>query len=273
MRPSDLARRGADYLSRHGVASPRADAEALLGSIMQVDRAALYLAAEPLRPSDARALGRALCARASGVPLQHLTGVQAFRGLLLRVRPGVFIPRPETEILVDEALARLDGVDAPRVVDTCTGSGAVALAIASECPAARVIAIDASPDAVSLAAENAAALGLSVEIAQGDLLEPAVGPLDLVTCNPPYVPIATRDALPPDVAAEPALALFGDPSFVGRLCERAMPLLRPGGWVVVEIEESTADAVCALATRAGFVDARVRRDLAGRDRVVAARRP
>ncbi len=273
MRPADVVRRGAEYLARHDVASAEANAEALLVSVLGVDRSALFLTTEPLDRDQARAFGRALCARASGVPLQHLTGVQGFHRLTLRVRAGVFVPRPETEVLVEEALERLANVVGPFVVDTCTGSGAVALAIAAARPDARVVAIDAAPDAIALASENAAALGLAVEVIVGDLLCPIGGPVDLITCNPPYVPIADRDALPTDVAAEPEFAVFGDPAFVARLYEHAVSRLRPGGWVVVEIEESTADTIRSLAAEAGLVDVRVRRDLAGRDRVVAGRRP
>lgn len=272
MRPSEVARRGADYLARHGVETSEANAERLMAWVLGTDRAGVAVA-ETLSPEQARAYGRALCSRCTGTPLQHLTGEEGFRRLVLSVRPGVFVPRPETEILVETALACIVAVDEPEVVDACTGAGAVALAIADERPDARVSAMDLSPEAVALAADNASRLGLAVAVAEGDLLEGVVGPIDLVTCNPPYVPDDRREALPVEVLADPELAVFGGPPIYARLFGQAFGLLRPGGWVVVEIEESTAAVVAGLAIEAGFEEVSVRQDLNGRDRVVAARRP
>jgi release factor glutamine methyltransferase len=176
-------------------------------------------------------------------------------------------------VLVEVALDRIDDVAAPIVADACTGSGAVSLSIAQERPDATVSGTDLSAEAVALARENALALGLRVEIRRGDLLEPIEGPLDLVTCNPPYIPLAARDDLPPDVRADPDVALFGGPDIVERLYAQAWDRVRGGGWVVVEIEESTGPVVRGLAQRAGYERAEVHADLAGRDRIVAARRP
>src|SRR5262249_26650726 len=155
MRTTDVVRRGADYLARHEVEAPRANAEALLASVLGVDPPAVRTWDTEPSAEQARAYGRALCRRASGTPLQHITGEQAFRHLVLRVRPGVFVPRPETEVLVDVALARIGEVAAPVVADVCTGTGAIALAIAQERTDAIVIAADRSPEAVALAHENA----------------------------------------------------------------------------------------------------------------------
>ena len=273
MRPSEVVRRGAEYLERHGVQSPETNAEALLLSVLGTDRRGLAAREAGLTGAEARRYGRALCRRCTGTPLQHLTGEQGFRRLVLRVGPGVFVPRPETEIVVEVALERLAGQAAPVVADACTGTGAIALAIAQEHPGAKVVATDLAPEAVALARENASALGLEVEVREGDLLGPIEGPLDMVTCNPPYVPEETRATLPSDVLADPELALFGGPALYGRLFTQALARLRPGGSVVVEIEESSAAAIAALAVEAGFAEPEVHRDLAGRDRVVAARRP
>ena len=272
MRTADVLRRGTDYLARHGVEAPRANAEALLENVLGLDRTALLTADREPDAAESRAFGRALCRRASGTPLQHLTGTQAFRHLAVRVRPGVFVPRPETEVLVDVALDRLAGVTRPLVADVCAGTGAIALAIAQERPDATVIASDVSAEAVALARENARALGLAVEVRDGDLLEPIDGPVDLVTCNPPYVPIEARADLPREVLADPDLALFGGPEIVARLFRQAGGRLRHGGWVVVEIEESTGDVIGGLAVDAGLETVSVHPDLAGRPRVVAARR-
>jgi release factor glutamine methyltransferase len=273
MRASDVARRGADYLARHDVASPRVDADALLASVLGVDPGALPTWESEPSAEQSRAYGRALCRRASGTPLQHLTGEQPFRYLTIPVRPGVFVPRPETEVLVDVALARIERVASPAVADVCTGTGAIALSIAKERPDARVVASDAAPEAVALARENARALALAVDVREGDLLEAVEGPLDLVTCNPPYVSPEARDALPREVLADPERAVFGGVEIVARLFAQAFERLRPGGWVVVEIEESTGEEVRGLAAAAGYAEVSETPDLAGRPRVVAARRP
>jgi len=276
MRPSEVARRGADYLDRHGVASPRAESEALLQRILGVDRASLFAREQGLSTAEAKAFGRALCRRCTGTPLQHLTGEQGFRGLVLQVRSGVFVPRPETEMLVEIAL-ELTTVPEPIVVDAGTGSGAIALAIAQERRGATVYATDVSREALALAAENAAALSLSVTFLHGDLLAPLPpelnGRLDLVVANPPYLSADVRDDLPADVLADPAQALFGDADLSGRLFHEAAVWLRPTGVVAVEIDASSADTMAAVAGSSGFEDVRVHPDLTGRDRVVTGRRP
>jgi release factor glutamine methyltransferase len=277
VRPSEVVRRGAAYLDRHGVQSPRANAEWLMASVLGADRATLATRSEPLTPAQARAYGRALCRRCGGTPLQHLTGEQGFRRLVLRVRPGVFVPRPETEVLVDVALDLLGPAVSPVVADACTGTGAVALAIADERPGAVVHATDVAPEAVALARENAEALGLAVTVHEGDLLEglprALAGALDLVTCNPPYVPREREPELPAEVLADPPLAVFGGPALYERLFAEARTWVRSGGAIAVEIEETTASAIAALAAAAGWIDVAVRRDLVGRNRVVSGRRP
>lgn len=276
MQPAQVVRRAAEYLERHGVESPVPTAERLLSHVLGTDRTGIY-ARDGLTSQEAKLFGRALCRRCAGEPLQHVTGEQGFRRLILRTRPGVFVPRPETEILVEAVLDALTGVEAPVVVDVATGSGAVALAIADERPDATVLASDLSPEAVALARENAGALGLAVTVFEGDLLGPLPddlrGRIDAIVCNPPYVALEARGSLPPDVLAEPALAVFGGIELYERLFEQAAGWLRPAGLAAVEIEESTSAAVSKAARREGFEDLRVRRDLTGRDRVVAGRRP
>lgn len=276
MRPAQVVRRAAEYLERHGVESPVPTAERLLSHALGTDRTGIY-ARDGLTSQEAKLFGRALCRRCAGEPLQHVTGEQGFRRLVLRVRPGVFVPRPETEVLVEAVLDGLAGTEAPVVVDAATGSGAVALAIADERPDATVFATDLSPEAVALARENAVALGAVVTVLEGDLLAPLPrdlrGRTDAVVCNPPYVAPEARDSLPADVLAEPALAVFGGIELYDRLFEQASAWLRPGGLVAVEIEEGAAQLVSKAAGREGFQDLAVRQDLTGRDRVVAGRRP
>jgi release factor glutamine methyltransferase len=272
MRPALVLRRSAEYLSRHDVESPLPTAEILLASVLGTDRAGLYARDEGLSAAEAKRFGRALCSRCSGVPLQHLTGEQAFRRLTLIVRPGVFIPRPETEILVEHALAAVTGSPSPAVVDVGTGTGAVALK--DERPDARVLAIDLSPEAVDLARANAGRLGLDVAVAEGDLLDPVPatlrGTVDLIVSNPPYVPADDVRTLPRDVRADPARALVGGIEVYERLFAQASGVLRPGGTVVVEIGETQRDPVVAAVVTAGFVRVEVHPDLTGRDRVVSA---
>jgi len=258
------------------VESPIPTAERLLSHVLGTDRTGMYARAG-LTSQEAKLFGRALCRRCVGEPLQHVTGEQAFRRLTVHVRPGVFIPRPETEVLVQVVLDEITRFEDPAVVDVATGSGAVALAIADERPDATVYATDLSPEAVDLTRENAATLGLGVTVFEGSLLQPLprhlLGELDAVVCNPPYVAFEARGSLPPDVRAEPELAVYGGLDLYERLFEQAFAHLRPGGSVAVEIEESTADAVSKAAEREGFEGVSVRRDLAGRDRVVSGRRP
>jgi release factor glutamine methyltransferase len=276
MRPAQVVQRAADYLRRHDVESPVPTAERLLAHVLSTDRARLYARAG-LTSQEAKLFGRALCRRCAGEPLQHVTGEQGFRRLTLRVRPGVFIPRPETEVLVQVALDGLASVEAPVVVDVATGTGAVALAIKDERPDATVHATDVAPEAVRLARENADELGLEIAVVEGDLLGPLPEELresvDAVVCNPPYVALEARGSLPRDVLAEPELAVFGDPELYERLFAQAHGWLRPGGFAAVEIEEHGADTVARIAKQEGFVDVTVHEDLADRDRVVGARRP
>ncbi len=276
MRPAQVVERAAEYLERHGVESPVPTAEGLLSHVLGTDRTGMY-AREGLTSREAKLFGRALCRRCVGEPLQHVTGEQGFRRLTVRVRPGVFVPRPETEVLVQVALDGLTETKTPTVVDVATGSGAVALAIKDERPDATVYAVDLSPEAVALTRENAQALDLEVTVLEGDLLSPLPGDLrgglDAVVCNPPYVALEARDSLPPDVLAEPELAVFGGIDIYERLFHQAFASLRPGGLVAAEIEESTAASVSAAAEQEGFAELSVRRDLTGRDRVVSGRRP
>ena len=276
MRPTEVARRGAGYLARHGVDSPHVESETLLLRILDIDRTTLFTRNAGLTTAEAKAYGRALCRRCTGTPLQHLTGEQGFRRLVVQVRPGVFVPRPETEMVVDVALA-LAGEPRPIVIDVCTGTGAVALAIADERPGATVYATDVSAEAVELARANAAQLGLDVLVFHGDLFASLPtdlrGRTDLVVANPPYVPVADAASLPADVRADPARAVFGGVEFATRLLGGALGWLRPGGAVAIEIEERTAPAVMAAARDAGFDDVLVHPDLNGRDRVVSGRRP
>jgi release factor glutamine methyltransferase len=276
MRAADVVRRGADYLRRHDVQSPLPTAELLMMHVLQTDRTGVYVR-DGLTSAEARTYGRLICRRCTGTPAQHLTGRQAFRTLDLAVRPGVFVPRPETEVVVETALRAIRTTVAPTVVDVGTGTGAIALSVKAERADARVVATDRSAGAVELARANAAQLGLDVEVLQGDLLSALSGDLrgrvHVVVSNPPYVTADELAHLPVDVRADPPDALLGGPQVVARLLREALGWLAPSGHAVVEIGERQADEATAAAAVAGFVDVAVHVDLTGRNRVVSARRP
>ncbi|MGA9162192.1 MAG: peptide chain release factor N(5)-glutamine methyltransferase [Actinomycetota bacterium] len=276
VHPAEVLVRATDYLERHGVESPRATAEILLMHVLGTDRAGLYARASGLDPREARMFGRAICQRCTGTPVQHLTGEQAFRRITIDVRPGVFVPRPETELLVEHALAAVGDREDPVVVDAGTGTGAVALAVKDERPDATVFATDLSIEAVELARSNASRLGLGVTVLEGDLLEPLPddlrGWVDLVVSNPPYVPAEEVEDLPPEVRADPRLALVGGVEVTRRLAGQSSRWLRDGGTLAVEIDARSGEDVARMLS-VSFADVRIQRDLAGRDRVVLARAP
>jgi release factor glutamine methyltransferase len=269
VRPSEVVSRAAGYLGRHDVESPRETAEALLQYFLDTDRAGLYARREGLDTRTARLFGRALCQRCHGVPLQYLTGEQQFFDLVLGVAPGVFVPRPETEVLVERALEVFP--EAGTAVDVGTGTGAVALAIKRFRPAASVWASDVSEDAVRVARANASRHDIGIEVLHGDLLAALPGDLrgtvDLVVSNPPYVTRAEYAALPVEVRAEPYEALVGTTEVLGRLIEEAPGWLAADGWLVVEIGSSQGREVRWLMAER-FENVEVLPDLAGRDRMV-----
>jgi len=256
--------------------SPRLDAELLLAHAMPASRSAVI--AFPERPVDAEAARRfaALVARrAAGEPLAYIVGEKEFRSLTLTVGPAVLVPRPETEHVVDAALAALSGIASPDVLDAGTGSGAIALAIKSERPDAAVVAVDASEAALAIARANAERLGLDVEWLASDWFA-AVGErtFDVIVSNPPYV--ESGDPHLDALAHEPRAALDGGPDGLGAiraLLAGAPARLKPGGVLIVEHGSGQQGRVIAVAAAAGFELAEGGRDLAGHDRYVVLRRP
>lgn len=271
-------RRLTGRLAAAGVPTPVADARLLVAAALGWSATRLGLdAAEPLPATAGRRLREWARRRAAREPLQLIVGTVGFRYLDLRVRPGVFVPRPETEVLAGEAIARTPtgGV----VVEPCTGSGAVACAVAHEARPARVVATDSSSAAVALARANARRLGLAVEAHRGDLLDgvPAAlrGHTDVLVCNPPYLSWDELEALEPEVRDwDPPEALVAGPDgheTTDRLVAAAGQWLRPGGWLVVEVADTRAERTRRGCLSAGLADARVVEDLAGRERIVCAR--
>lgn len=302
------------YLAQHADGNPRVSAQWLVAEAIGVSRMQLFLDAERPLTADERALLRDWTRRrGAGEPLQYITGETAFRHINVKVRPGVLIPRPETEVLVSEALALLPAAEKPQdaldrevlrqlaeigeiendeagedsdsmllVADICTGSGCIACSIAYEHPRAHVIATDISPEAASLARENVETLGLSerVDVLECDLGEGIderrMGELDLVVSNPPYIPTDVLAHLPEEVAQhEPALALDGGTDGLAvfrRLLDWCAVALKPGGGLAFELHETCLNDAAAEADYAGFANVRIVEDLAGRPRILTARK-
>ncbi|MGL5856934.1 MAG: peptide chain release factor N(5)-glutamine methyltransferase [Angustibacter sp.] len=288
-------------LTDAGVPSPRHDVEALAAHVLGVAASSVRLA---LLRGDRLALdpafGEAVARRAERVPLQHLTGTAPFRTLELAVGPGVFVPRPETELVagagVDAARRAVSSGRRPVVVDLCAGSAALALSVAAEVPSARVHAVELSAHAVAWAQRNIDALGLTVQLHQADVTDPAfpaaflrsvidlrpdpgaadLAAVDIVVSNPPYIPPGASPVDPEVRDHDPPMALYGggpDGLLIPRAVVRvAARLLRPGGVLVLEHADVQQDAVLAMMTGSAWDAAVGHHDLTGRPRYAIARR-
>ncbi len=305
----DVLRWTTTRFEERGLASPRLDAEILVAHALGVPRLQLYVQFDrPLAPEELASIRELVKRRQAGESVAYVVGKKEFWGLDFAVDARVLVPRPDTETLVDEALARIgraarppvtrapraaDAEDeappvdeappahfvaAPRVVDVGTGSGAIAVTIAKERPDAVVFASDASAEALAVARANAERHGAAITFLEGDLAAPlaAHAPFDLITANLPYVPTGDLAALAPEVRAEPRRALDGGADgldLVRRLVTDAPALLAPGGAIVLEIGIGQARETAGLCAAAGLADVRVRRDLGQIERVVSAVRP
>lgn len=307
-----LVRAGAQTLAESGVASPEADALELAAHVLRVEpsevRRRMVLGGD-LPASFEDTYAAQLAERARRIPLQHLTGRAHFRRITLAVGPGVFVPRPETEVLVDLALAEIDRrqasrawangplgegrsqgrlaageepeVSGIRVVDLCTGSGAIALSVKDERPEATVRALELSVDALAWAEHNRRALGLDVDLTQGDATRPCFpdwhGTVDVVTVNPPYIPVGAVPIDPEVRDHDPEIALYGGSddglAIPLRVATVASSLLRPGGLMLMEHADSQGDSLpTALRSSGAWTDVTDHLDLSGRPRVTSARR-
>jgi release factor glutamine methyltransferase len=271
-----------DFLKRRGAESPRLDAEVLLAQVLGWERVQLYTHFEEEVGSQPRAAFRELVRRrAEGTPVAYLVGRKEFYSLKLAVSPAVLIPRPDSEFVVVEFLAATKSLENPRAVDVGTGSGCLALACARQHKAARFVAIDVSPEAIAVAEANARAHGLAdrVEFRQGDRLGPVAddGPFDVILSNPPYIPTDVIPTLEPGVRDyEPHRALDGGADglrVVAPLIAEAVPLLRPGGHLILEIGSDQEAPVRDLIAAQPLLDlAPTVRDHANHPRVIRARR-
>ncbi len=271
-----LIKDGAARLAAAGVPDPRLDAEYLLAEALHAPRLNLLLSMETaVPPAAAEQFENSLRRREMREPLQYILGSQPFFGLTLTVTPDVLIPRGDTEALCEWALDTLPRTAPAQVLDLCTGSGALAIAIRHERPQAQVTAADISPAALAVARQNACALHVAVRFVQGDLFAPVAGQVfDLIVSNPPYIPTGDLSGLQREVQFEPSLALDGGADgldFYRRILRDAPRYLSAEGRLGLEIGDGEADAVAAMMAP-DFEDIRTLCDLGGRTRVVAGRK-
>ena len=267
---------GARSLGNHSD-SPRLDAELLLGKILGLSRSGLIARGnDPVANECASGYANLIEQRVKGAPIAYLTGTREFWSLMLRVTPAVLVPRPETEVLVELALQHLPehqtspAARAYSVLDLGTGSGAIALAIASERPGARVTGVDISPSALEVAIQNARDLGLSrIDWRLGSWFAPVPGErFDIIVANPPYV--AAADPALEKLAAEPAIALCDGPTgleALSAIVAAAAPHLHDNGWLMLEHGSTQAPDVARLLERHGFTEVRSHLDFSGCPRV------
>jgi release factor glutamine methyltransferase len=277
---ADMVRMAREFLERKGVEAARLEAELLVAHALSLDRLQLFLQFDrPVGPAEVDRARDLLVRRGRREPTAYIVGAREFYGRTFRVGPGVLIPRPETEHLVDRAIeiGRATPDRPLRIADLGTGSGCIAITLALELPGATVLAVDASGAAVLCARENALGLAATLEVVEGDGLAALAeaGRFDLVVSNPPYVSRDERASLAPEVREhEPDIALFapaGDTDFwVRTLLERARDWLAPGGTLLVELGLGQAARVRPIAERLGWKVA-FHRDLAGIERLLEAR--
>lgn len=282
----ELLGKAVPYLADAGIETARLDAEVLLADILAMDRIGLYVNFDrPLEKREVDAYRQALIQRAKRIPLAHIIGKKEFMSLDFKVTPAVLVPRPETELLVETAIQKLKGrrgaAQCLRVVDVGTGSGAIAVTIAKNVLEAEVWAIDISAAALEVAKENAELHGVSDKVRwlHGNLLDPLRQYLgfraELIVSNPPYVPSGEIGKVSPEVRREPRLALDGGNDglfFYRELARTSREFLSEGGWICLEIGHDQGQAVAQMFEAArGFADVQVLPDLAGLDRVVAAK--
>jgi release factor glutamine methyltransferase len=285
----EVVQRSTEYLAKKGLESPRLQAELLLAHVIKLQRMQLYLNFERvLAPLELDAYRELIKRRSQREPLQHIVGSTSFCGLELAVNRHVLVPRPETELLAEQAWTFLNQIpactppapSAPTALDFGTGSGCVAIALAAKCPAAQVDALDLSLDALALAKENAARHGAAKRIrflqSDGFAALPPGSRFDLIVSNPPYIPTAEIDTLEPEVRDyDPRQALDGGPDgldFYRRLADEAGPFLKPGGKLMLEFGDGQAGQIGDILQSKKWIVEMVLKDYAQHPRILIARR-
>jgi release factor glutamine methyltransferase len=281
VKVSEALQWGESRLSGSGISNARMETLWILSSVCaEKNRKSMdwvLHADEKLSEEDRFRFEESLARRSLRYPLAYLLGTQDFMGIEIRTNPDALIPRPETELLAEEALKRISKLLNPRIVDVGTGSGCLAVALAKLRSDARVSAIDVSPPALELAERNAALNGVSArtKFVLSDLFANAPGPYDLIVSNPPYIKTGDLEGLQEEVRFEPRLALDGGEdglSVIRRLAEGARSELVPGGWLLMEIGYGQSDAVLNILEEAGFIELGLVKDYSGIERVALGRK-
>ena len=280
MLVSELLSESSSKLKEAGVISATVDAELITCFCLGISRSELSLMVATNQEFPQESLDKfqvALARRVARQPLQHITGTAPFRHLELKVGPGVFTPRPETEQVVGFAMEKITNFQSPLIVDLCSGSGAIAISLATEIPESKVFAVEKSEEAFGYLLQNAASYGLSkVNLRNEDLqnsLSELDGKVDLVISNPPYIP---NDAIPIDLEVqlhEPSMSLYGGVDgldVIRQISIRAKKLLKSGGLLVLEHADSQSNAIGKLLLAGGWLEIEARADLAGKERMISA---
>jgi release factor glutamine methyltransferase len=282
MTVHDILKGSIKALEAADIPSARLDAEVLLSFCLNCDRLEFYKNPDmPISETKLSAFRNLIARRLQWEPVAYITGRKEFWTFVLEVNNSVLIPRPDTEVIVEEALNICRKIDSSeiKILDIGTGSGAIALALASEITRAKIVATDISPAALNLAQKNAAALGLKekIDFRLGNLIEPVNGIFDIIVCNPPYISAKDYEKLPSGVKDyEPQDALLAGKSgleFYEKLIYQAAGFLQKNGWLLLEIGAKQESGVCGIIEAAGIYDSiEMRRDYAGLPRVIKARR-
>lgn len=270
---------GTDFLAKKGVETPRLDCELIFAHALGMKRLDLYTRYDmPMEEKDLVSLRKVLSRRVSGEPVAYIVGEKAFYGMQFCVGPGVLVPRPDTEVLVDEVLRFLQGMQSATVLDMCSGSGAIALAIAKNMADISVTAIELDETAFGFCRKNVQKTGLDnrVKCLRGDLFQPIDSKtcFDVIVSNPPYIRKGDWDGLPAEVRAEPGIALLGGADgmdIIRRIVDGASSRLNPRGMLCIEIGDRTqAETLTAMLNSSGFQSCRVLNDLGHNPRAVSA---
>jgi len=278
-----LLKTSADFLKQKGIDEARLNAEWLLARVLDLKRFDLYLNFDrPVSPKERERYRELIRRRLSGEPLQYILGEMEFFGITLKVDKRALIPRPETELLVEEVINELSKSESlMKILDVGTGSGCIAIALAKTLKASHITAVDSSPDALALAKENAELTGTHEKITfiEADALAPNFAqrfaePFDAIVSNPPYIPIAEKPTLQKELTFEPEQALFTQTGFefYEKLCADAKTLLKPHGLLAFELHADGSTTVKTIAEKHGFKNIALKKDYSGHIRMLLARK-
>lgn len=278
-----LLKTSSEFLKQKGIESARLNAEWMLAHVLGLKRFDLYLNFDrPVSPKEREQYRELVRRRLSGEPLQYLLGETEFFGIVLKVDKRALIPRPETELLVEEVINELAKIPSPiKILEVGTGSGCIAIALAKSLQGAQLVAVDISPDALALAKENAESTKTieQIKFIEADALAPDFAqrfaePFDALVSNPPYIPIAEKSTVQKELLYEPQQALFTQTGFefYEKLCADAQTLLKPNGLLAFELHADGGEKVKNIATVHGFKNIELKKDYSGHVRMLLAKK-